>query len=384
VRLILLFLGTIAAVLATLMLLTWWMDPFGQFYDRGVLRAARAGPRPCLISEDLIGSGSWLPFKEDVFRTRHPRTVVLGTSRVLKMGSPSERDFANLGVPGMGIETLEPFFRRLSEDRPGPLTVYIGVELFWFNRSWSPPIAFVSSRLSDVRYLLARQNVTKSVSLVFHHPSFLWHRWQRERIGPWCALDRGSRLREGKRYAWQVNGSVVYQSEVLGRSTSQAVRGNSLTVLGLYFSNWSEFDRARLRRLDAALGLARSYGWRVVGFASPSTTRYADLLASIPGIAPRWRQFGELVPPVFRRHHFAFLDLRRAVDVPCPETAFYQDSWHPKQSCLDIVRRRLERAVASEEGATGGRSASTGRNGESRHLSRPYPTGLPTRYRGNR
>lgn len=349
-RLILLFLGTIAAVLAALMLLTWWIDPFGQFYDRGALRAARAGPRPCLISEDLVGSGSWLRFKEDVFRTRQPRTVVLGTSRVLKMGSPSERNFANLGVPGMGVETLEPFFRRLREDQPGPLTVYIGVELYWFNPSWRPPIAFGSSRLSDLRYLLARQNVTKSLSLVIHDPGFPWHRWQRERIGPWCALDRGSRLREGKRYAWQVNGSVVYQSEVLGRPASRAVRGTPVTVLGLYFADWHDFDRARLRQLDAALALASSYGWRVVGFSPPSTTRFAELLASIPEIASRRRQFGALIPPVFRRHHFAFLDLRRAGDVPCSETAFYKDSWHPKQACLETVRRLLDKAAASGGG----------------------------------
>jgi hypothetical protein len=350
VRLLLLFLGTVAAVLAGLMLLTWWIDPFGQFYDGGALRAAGAGPRPCLISEDLVGSGSWLPFKEDAFRTRHPQTVVLGTSRVLKMGSPSERKFANLGMPGLGVETLEPFFRRLRERQPGRLTVYIGVELYWFNRSWSSPIAFGSSRLSDVRYLLARQNVTKSISLVIHDPGFLWHRWQRERIGRWCALDRGSRLRQGKRYAWQGNGSVVYQSEVVGRPASRDVRGTAITVLGLYFADWHDFDRARLRQLDAALALASSYGWRVVGFSPPSTTRFAELLASIPELASRVRQFGALIPPVFRRHDFGFLDLGRASDVPCPETAFYKDSWHPKQTCLETVRRLLDTAAASDRG----------------------------------
>jgi hypothetical protein len=347
-RLILLFLGTIASVLAALMLLTWWMDPFGQFYDDGLLRAANAGPRPCLISEDLVGSGSWLPFKEDVFRTRQARTVVLGTSRVLKMGSPGERDFANLGAPGMGVETLEPFFRRLRDVRPDPLIVYIGVELFWFNPSWKPEIAFGSSRLSDLGYLLARQNVTKSLSLAVHNPGFLLHRLQRERVGRWCALDRGSRLRHGKLYAWQVNGSVVYQSELLGTVRRVTVPPRPRRLNWTFFGNWYEFDRARLRRLDAALGLARSYGWRVVGFSPPSTTPYAELLASNLLTGPRWAEFGRLLPPLFRRHGFAFLDLRRPADVPCAETAFYLDAWHPRRVCLEAVRRLLDAAVASE------------------------------------
>jgi hypothetical protein len=347
VRLILLFLGTIAAVLTALMLLTWWMDPFGQFYDPGSLRAASAGPRPCLISEDLVGSGSWLAFKEDVFRTRRPRTVVLGTSRVLKMGSTSERDFANLGVPGMGIETLEPLFKRLRHARPGPLTVYIGVELFWFNRRWSPP-DFGSSPLADVRYLLSRQNVTKSLSLAIHNRGFFLHRREREQIGRWCAFDRGSHLREGKRYAWQVNGSVVYQSEVVGRAPSLAVPPAPRALNATYYGAWHEFDQARLRRLAAAVRLAKGYGWRVVGFSPPSTSRYADLLASSPRVGPRWREFSRLVPPVFRRHGFVFLDLRRPADVPCPDTAFYLDSWHPKRSCLAAVRRLLDAAASSE------------------------------------
>jgi hypothetical protein len=346
-RRLLLFLGTIAAVLAPLMLLTWWVDPFGQFYDAAVLRAAAAGPQPCVISEDLVASGSWLPFKTDVFRTRRPRTVVLGTSRVLKMGSPDERDFANLGVPGMGIETLEPFFRRLHEKGAERLTVYIGVEIFWFNRSWEPPIAFGSSLSSDLEYLLARQNVEKSLSLVFHHSGFLWHRWQKEQIGQWCALDRGSRLRAGDRYAWEVNGSVVYQGEVLGRPPRRSPPPPPRTLDTTYYGSWREFDRDRLRGLEAALGLARSYGWRVVGFSPPSTTAYAELLVSNPQVARRWREFGVLVPPVFRRHGFAFLDLRRPEDVPCAENAFYLDSWHPKQPCLETVRRLLDEAAVT-------------------------------------
>lgn len=348
-RLLLIFLGTIAAVLATLMLLTWWIDPLGQFYDGGPLRAATPGPRPCLISEDLVGSGSWLPFKEDVYRSRQPRTIVVGSSRVLKMGSgEDERDFANLGIPGTGIETLEPLFRRLHAERRGPLTVYIGIELFWFNPSWSSQVAFGSDLLSDVRYLLARQNVSKSLSFVVHEPGSLWRRWQREWIRRWCVLERGSRLQQGTQHAWQADGSFVYRSEVVGKPAPRIFVANPLDVYARYgfYHDWDEFDPARLRRLDAALRVARAYGWRVVGFSPPSTNRYAGLLASTPSTAPRLRQFAALVPPVFSRHGFAFLDLHRAADVPCAETDFYNDLWHAKQPCMETVRRRLDEAAA--------------------------------------
>jgi hypothetical protein len=346
-RLVLLFLGTVAAVLALLMALTRWMDPFGQFYDAGVLSAAAAGREPCLISEDLVGSGSWASFKEQVYRVRSPRTIVVGTSRVLKMVSRTgERGFANLGIPGTGIETLDPLFRRLHEERPGPLTVYIGVELFWFNPSWEPRVAFGSSRLSDVRYLLARDSVTKSLSRVVHDRGFLWHRWERERIGRRCALDRGARVRDGERDAWAVDGSFVYRSEVLGVPIPPVfAAANPVDPHGYYYGGWHHFDRGRLRRLAAVLELARSYGWRVVGFSPPATSRYASVLAATAQTAPRLREFRALVPTVFGRAGFLFVDLGRAPVVPCAETAFYRDSWHAKQPCMDAVRRRLDKAA---------------------------------------
>lgn len=327
------------AVVAALAAFAWWLDPLGQFWDDGVLR--RAEPQSCLISDDLVGTGSWLPFKEAVYRSREPRVVVVGTSRVLELRA-ARRDFANLGMPGTGIETLAPLFRRLHDLNATPLTVYLGVELFWLNRTWQPNVAFGYSARSNLRYLLARQTLSSSIRLARESPSALLHASELERARGRCIVDRGDRVLDGKKDAWRVDGSFVYRYELGGPHTVDDEYTRDLVdFAGPYYRTWHGLDRARVENLHEALALARSYGWRVIGYTPPYSRRYAD---RIEQVFPRqWASFARTVNRAFRSHGYRWLDLRRVEDVPCSDDAFVDDGWHPDAACSAAIGARLAR-----------------------------------------
>ena len=109
--------------------------------------------------------------------------------------------------------------------------------------------------------------------------------------------------------------------------------------------DWNVLVRGRLDELDGALALARRYRWRVVGFTPPYSTRYFTRLTTAPETAESWRRFPSAVGGLFARHGFPFLDLRDVRDVPCSESAFVDDGWHPDHGCAQRVRQRLDEAT---------------------------------------
>lgn len=351
-RLLAFFLGTVAAVLALVAGLNRWIDPTGQFYDREILAAAVAEPERCWMSADLFGNASWFRLKEDLFRRRKPRTIVVGTSRALAMHSwPGERDFANLAVPLTGVETIGPLFRRLHETHRGPLTVYLAVELFWFNRTWGPEVAhFNQDMAAKLEYLLARQNFRASVSLLSRSPETLVRRWRKSSLAKGCVIERDSEVVEGNAEAWTEDGSLRTRWDLVpdvARPPSDDFVVDLITFERSHYRDWHAYERERLKGLDRVLAQARRYGWRVVGVALPYSTRYVRRLATAPQTAQRWREFGTLVPPIFERHGFPFVDLRRVRDVPCGEADFDygNDGWHADRACSMRVRRYLDSAA---------------------------------------
>jgi hypothetical protein len=339
------FVASAAAVVAALAAFNWWLDPLGQFWDAGALAAA--AERGCVISDDLVGTSSWLPFKEDVVALRRPRTIVVGTSRVLEMSGGA--GFANAGMPGTGTETLVPLFRRVHALDSKPLTVYVGVELFWLNRAWQPNVVFGQGLRKDAKYVLARQTLAASARLARTAPSTVLSAWtvERTRGGRYpCVVDRGGRASRGEKDAWATDGSFVYRQELGG----EPVRDDEYTrdlvdFTGPYYRDWHELDAERVAQLDDALALARSYGWRVVGYTPPYSSRYS---ARIREVFPRlWSEFARDVGDAFRANGYRWVDLRRVEDVPCAGDAFADDGWHPDATCSARIAGRLAR-VADE------------------------------------
>ncbi len=351
-RRLLAFLGIVAALVGLAALATWWVDPDGRFYSRSALAAADAASPPCLVSDELVGTQGWLSFKLDVVRRRQPETVVLGTSRVLEIGArPGERAFANAGMPGFGTPSLVPMLRRLHAEAPGLKTVYIGADLFWFNHSWLDDVSFGSGPYGTVGYLLGKQNVRDSLRDLARSAGSYGRRFTTGTIGDRCLLDRRGAVLAGRRNAWEVDGSFRYERELLpasARPVPDDYTRDLVQFAGPYYTDWASIDARRLRELRAALRLARSYGWNVVGFTAPYSSRYVQRLATAPQTAQRWREFGAILPTVFEQAGYTYLDLRDVRDVPCGEVDFVDDGWHPSRACAARVRDRLDAAARAQ------------------------------------
>ena len=352
-RLFALFLCTVAAVLGGVAAFNRQVDPFGDYYDGGLLTAAMDHAKPCLIANDRIGPGAWVSFKEDIFVRRRARTVVIGSSRVELIGPrPGERHFANLSIPETSPDTLSTFFRRLHRLRPGPLTVYLGTELFWFNRNWKPALPlFDSSPLSSLRDLLNGRTFKGSLSAMLRSPSSLIDSWRTYTVERQCVLDKTSRVAAGNGDAWAVDGRLWSRWQIspdVPRPPSKDYKIELVDFNKDSYRNWHQLDPKRVAELDHALTLAESYGWRVVGFSPPYSTQYTTRLATAQQTAGGWRAYGTEIPRVFARHGFPFVDLRKVSDVPCGEREFDwgNDGWHPDPVCSMRVRRHLDEAAA--------------------------------------
>jgi hypothetical protein len=164
-----------------------------------------------------------------------------------------------------------------------------------------------------------------------------------------CAVDRGGLLVLGQKNAWEPDGSLAYNFQLVPstrRPSSDDFTRDVATHSGIYYKNWNELDPARLALLATALAQARSYGWKIVGYFVPYSPRYVHALSTDPQTAGRWRELGRVVPSMFARHGFRFLDLRDVRSVPCARNAFIDDGWHPNAACDERIRVLLNAAAA--------------------------------------
>lgn len=350
-RRLVLFLGVVVAGAVAVMIVNWRVDPFGEYYHASVLTAALARGEPCLISDDLLGSSAWFRFKQDIARRRQPTVVVVGSSRVMKIASrPGETRFANLGQPGLGIESLDAVFRGLRSRVRGPVTVYLGIDFWWLNQAgWRP--AFDDGRhslLAQGEYLLSRQTFNRTFRAVRRSPGRLVDRFHLAQVGGRCVVDLNDRVVEGTQSAWQVDGSYVRRTELFPdrpRERDTAYRDQLVRHTFLYGGSFTSLSRARITVLDRALALARSYGWRLVGFTAPYSARYVAGFERDAKLSRLWGEFRSLVPGLMRRHGFAFADTIDVRTIPCAETAFLDDGWHPDAGCAARVRTILDRVA---------------------------------------
>jgi hypothetical protein len=335
------FLATALVLLAALAAFNWWIDPFGEFWKPGAVQAARAARPQCLVSHEVIG-GEYLPFKLDVFRSRPTRTFVVGSSRVLKIGSwPGEQTFANLGMPVISPEIVLKEVRALPAR---PLTMYLGVEAFWLNRNFQ---GFdVSPGFEQrARYVLSRSALDESVQIVRRAPYVLLHRWRKERVGPACVVGRSRPA-----LAWRLDGSRVWSFELDPNTYHPAVDPFTTDLsklrLGIY-DDWSGLSPERIHVLEQVLALARARGWKVVGFTPPDGDRYLRFFESSPVIGPRWRAFARLMPKLFARYGYSWLDFRDARSIPCRQSDFVDGGYHTDAACSMRMRKRLDYKASS-------------------------------------
>ena len=367
-RRLVLFLGSIAALLGAAATFNWWVDPFGDIYKPGALTAAMQQRPNCLVSQELVGA-RYFSFKLDVFHRRPTRRFVVGSSRVLKIESrPGEQSFSNLGFPGTAPETILALFGALPA-KPAQ-TVYVGVDPFWFNPSYAVPVyrptAYDIAQLPleprDVPVRLPRScgRATSSSRTAGGET----------RLEGACVIGRIF-----PSIAWKVDGSRVWSWEldpegvravpaagVLDRPRDVSERllrrtGRRSTSGGCAFSS---------RRSQ----LARQRGWRVVGFAPPEPPDYFRLLRADPQLAARWHEFlQEVMPALFARQGFAGPGSGTGVRTAA-RAADFPDGFHTDAACSARVRARLD---AARIAGRVGRDPYACSHGRSRHRrpSRP-------------
>jgi len=328
----------------------WRVDPLGTFYDGSAVGHAAVQSPPCDVSDDLVGVNSWWSFKRDLVRRDDPSVVVLGTSRVLEIGSRhGELRFVNAGLPSLGLSTVPRLLRELHDVHRGPLTVYLGVELFWLNANWASPYSYVTpSTRARLRDLLTRQQVGESISLATSYPQLLVRPWHTSTVDGMCVLDRATRAAQGKVNAWRPDGTLAYASQLRPDLPHEIPNDFELNLgnlagpqyVGGYYTNWNKLSH--LDELTAVLAQARSYGWKVVGFTPPYSDRYVRRLATAPETAPRWREYGRQLPAIFRRYGFPYLDSRSGRSIGCTDREYLDDGWHIDPSCARKLRRALD------------------------------------------
>jgi len=340
---LLVFLGTAAALLGACAALNVWVDPFGELWKPGAVRDARASRPTCLVSHEVIGS-QYLPFKLDVFRSRPTTTFVTGSSRVLKIGSwPGERTFANLGMPVISPEIVLRQLRSLPRGRPQ--TMYLGVEAFWFNRNFEG-VDVTPDFESRARYVLSRSAFEESVRTLRRAPYVLLHRWHKERVGAACVIGRSRPA-----LAWRLDGSRVWSFELDPKTYHPAVDPFTTDLLTLrtgIYNGWDELSPERIRILEQILAFAHARGWKVVGFTPPDGDRYRRFFSRNAVIAPRWQAFAQLMPRLFARYGYPWLDFRDARSLPCRQSDFVDGGYHTNAACSMRMRRRLDAAARRE------------------------------------
>lgn len=326
------------------------LDPFGDRYHSDVLATALAQSPPCYVAWEVVAEQAWPTYKLDLFRRRRADVVVVGTSRVAKVGAwPGEERFANLNVPGTGPESLPGLFDRLHAEHPGRLVVYLGTDAFWFGRGWRTKAWFDVSYLRDLKSLLSGQTLRASLAVLRRAPGSLLHPGalravEIDRRAGACVVDRGNSVFGGGSNAWAPDGELFFQYELL--HTTQIPRNGSL--VSLYHAAYSgrSLDAGHLDALEDALDKARRYGWTVVGFHAPLSTRGVRRLEADPATRTLFRRFRAQMPGVFARYGFRFLDLTSVRSVGCSESDFsFEDDGHPDVGCGMRVRRALDRVA---------------------------------------
>ncbi len=334
-RKLILFISIALAALTAIAALNWWVDPFGEIWKPGALADAQASG--CLISQELIGV-RYYTFKLAVFHDRPTRTFVVGSSRVLKIGShPGESTFANLGYPGSAPETILKLFHALPA-KPTQ-TVYMGVEAFWLNSHYTVPDTDPSD-YKIAEYLISRSALWDSLTLANQVPYVRPpHRWRRTEVGNRCTI--------GRTYPsinWRLDGSRVWSWELdpkrFPKFSATSFTGDLAAWRNGYYADWRSLDASRVHLLEEALALARERGWRVIGFAAPEPAPMLRVLNTDPRVAPRWHAYLRLMPRLFARDGFAWVGL----GVSCP-TAQFPDAFHTDAVCSTRLRARLDEAA---------------------------------------
>jgi hypothetical protein len=257
VRRALLFAGIVVAIGAAVAAVDRVVDPKDEFYSGAPLTAALESN--CLLADDVVRARSYPEFKRDLFGRRNRKTIVFDAGLDARHG-------VNMGFPRFGPASLLDAMRFLDRTTPkGKLTIYVVTNVAWFD-----PQAHVASPhesfASKVGYLLSPWTLASSLDLMRRSRRLAFTGWEKERVGRACVVDRGD-----PSPAWRADGTLA---GAVSATPSSPPR---------------DFAWNRLSSLDAALAIARSHDWHVVGLS---------------GLTPRWETYERELKALFAKHGY--------------------------------------------------------------------------------
>jgi hypothetical protein len=341
-------LASAGAFLGLVLLMNWWVDPFADRYRAETVARALAHNPQCDVSTGVLGDSTWPAYKVDLFRRRHARTIVVGTSRIWKMSArPGETTFVNESLPGMAADSVPILFHRLAGIARGrQVTVYLNIDPFWFTTVQRSSSFATLSLVERVKRLGSSQTLRATLAELRTHPLDLidppGRRSAKLTTSPsGCLLEESGDLANGAN-AWAPDGTFVYNYELTGvapgrkdflRGEGSGMRGTSLAA-------------EPIARIEEALATARSQNWRVVGFSAPLSPNTISRVRADPGGASLLAVFAREIPPLFAADHYPFVNLlESAARVHCTNDDYLRhDGAHMNKACAGRVRDVLDRA----------------------------------------
>jgi hypothetical protein len=343
-------LGSTAAFLGVLLLLNWWVDPFSDHYRaQAVASALRHKPR-CDVSTEVLQDSTWPAYKIDLFRRRQGRTIVVGTSRIWKMGARAgESHFVNESLPGMAADSIPILFRRLGELTHGRrLTVFLNIDPFWFTDVQRSSSFARLSLYARVKELGSAETLRATLAELRSDPLDLVNPPSRQNptvssSHRGCLLDEEHAVARLGANAWAPDGTFVYNYELTG-----VVPGREDFLSGPEGAamRGSHLDPEPIQRIQEALAFAKTRGWRLVGFSAPLSPGTITRVRQDPAGAALLRVFRREIPPLFSAQGFPFVNLLEgAARVSCTDDDYLRhDGAHMNTACANRVRIVLERA----------------------------------------
>jgi hypothetical protein len=303
------------------------------------------------VTTAVLGDRTWPAFKLDLFRRRRATTIVVGTSRIWKIGSRrGEQHFANVGLPGMSVDSVPILFRRLHELAPHTrLTIYLGLEPFWFTTPDRSSSFARASPVERAKLLASGETLRATLTRLTHDPGQLISPLSRraprlESTAVGCVYDERSALPKDQTNAWTMDGRFVYAYELTGAIPT---REDFLSADISKFRG-STLAPASVADIRAALAFARTVHWRVVGFTAPFSHNTIQRLERDPGGRRLLAVYRRGMPALFASRSFPYADLLDGPTVKCTDDEFLRhDGAHADSTCAAKVRRRLDAVSAA-------------------------------------
>lgn len=342
------FLTPLLLVIAGIELLLWRV---GETWPlERVIRYQEKNPRS-FYSRAVIDQGTFRYKYLQILR-RHPRILVLGSSRVMQfraeMFGRDASSFYNAGGMIHSIDDLNNFLDRLPQDA-SPRIMILGLDYWWLNAnakneendafdvgveeegtySWQGHANLLSTYVRQPRSLAPL--ITHSVG----------KKYDPNAIGLHALLEGvGFRPDGSKRFALRIPKTPEAWARRLPNAA--AVERNILAGGG-HFAFTDGVSSSRLEDLRATLLKIKARGVSLIVYSPPVITEWARVASTGPRQKEFWKEYHENLPAFFQSLDIAFFDVATPKEIGLDDR-YMRDPYHAHDPFdMRVLQRFCER-----------------------------------------